>query len=79
MTPDMERLHVINPPITSEELATIKELALTEMTRAIESSVVLVMADIEKFCGAVTPKGFVEELAIKVLSKQTYRLKRDKR
>jgi hypothetical protein len=75
MTPDMERLHVIYP-ITNEELATIKELALTEMTRAIEDSVVRVMADMEKFCGAVAPKGFVKELAITVLKAQVKRVRK---
>ena len=75
MTPDMERLHVIYP-ITNEELSTINELALAEMTRSIEDSVVRVMADMEKFCGAVAPKGFVEEIALEVLKAQVKRVKK---
>lgn len=76
MTPDMERLHVISPSLTSKELARVKELALTEITRAVESSLTLVMADMEKFCGGATPEGFVKSQAIKVLNAQAYKLKK---
>lgn len=61
--------------LTSDELTTIRELALTEMTRAIEDSVVRVMADMERFCAGSVPKGFVQELTLTVLKAQTKRVK----
>lgn len=61
--------------LTSDELTTIRKLALTEMTRAIEDSVVRVMADMERFCGGSAPKGFVKELTLNVLKAQTKRVK----